>query len=144
MESGPFGALEGALIGAAIGATVSFFEDLFGGGSAPPTPRQLLHAQHPLYPVILGVSDGVIPTEGSEGKPELCGDAQFCGVLPLQKGTPVATKNPDSAEKPRVLGFIAIESPACVNAGEKVHHLYYIAGVWSGWDLAEPLRFCLQ
>jgi|GEM_PF-5907152 len=56
------------------------------GGSAPPTPRQLFHARHPLYPVILGVSDGLIPTEGSEGKPEFCGDPQPCpNTRPLQK-----------------------------------------------------------
>jgi len=44
---------------------ISFFEWLLGGGS-PPIPRQLTHARHPLYPVILGVSDGLIPTEASE------------------------------------------------------------------------------
>lgn len=46
---------------------VSFFEWLFGGSSAPPTPRQLYHGRHPLYPVILGVQDGLIPTEVSDG-----------------------------------------------------------------------------
>jgi hypothetical protein len=46
---------------------VSFFEWLFGGSSAPPTPRQLFHGRHPLYPVILGVQDGLIPTEVSDG-----------------------------------------------------------------------------
>ena len=39
------------------------------GSSSPPTPRQLLHGRHPLYPVILGVSDGLIPTEASAGNP---------------------------------------------------------------------------
>jgi hypothetical protein len=34
-------------------------------GGAPPTPRQLLHGRHPLYPVILGVSDGLIVDENS-------------------------------------------------------------------------------
>jgi hypothetical protein len=41
----------------------SFFDWLFGGSSAPPTPRQLRHGRHPLYPDILGVSDGL--TEAS-------------------------------------------------------------------------------
>ena len=41
----------------------SFFEWLFGGSSAPPTPRKLLHARHPLYPDIIGVPDGLIPDE---------------------------------------------------------------------------------
>jgi hypothetical protein len=31
----------------------------------PPTPRQLLHGRHPLYPVILGIQEGLIPTMGS-------------------------------------------------------------------------------
>jgi len=44
----------------------SFFDFLFGGGGSPPIPRQLTHARHPLYPVILGVSGGLIPTEASE------------------------------------------------------------------------------
>jgi len=46
---------------------VSFFEWLFGGSGAPPTPRQLLHGRHPLYPVILGLSDGLDPNEVSAG-----------------------------------------------------------------------------
>ncbi len=76
-----------ALIGGAVDFLVNFFEDIFGGGSTLEIPRQLLHKRHPLYPVILGFPNGEIPTEGSEGKPELCGDAEFCGVLPLQNGT---------------------------------------------------------
>ncbi|HYB91772.1 MAG TPA: hypothetical protein VEC38_12090 [Candidatus Binataceae bacterium] len=53
---------------AAVAIVVDFlynlFEDLFGGGK-PEVPRQLLHKRHPLYPVILGISDGIIVTEGS-------------------------------------------------------------------------------
>jgi len=41
----------------------SFFDWLFGGSSAPPTPRQLLHGRHPLYPVYLGVPDDLTPSE---------------------------------------------------------------------------------
>ena len=49
-------------------------------------PRQLMHGRHPLYPVILGVSDGLIPTEASAGKPQFCGDPQPCpNARPLQK-----------------------------------------------------------
>ena len=44
---------------------VSFFEWLFGGSGAPPTPRQLLRGRHPLYPDILGVQHGLIPDEVS-------------------------------------------------------------------------------
>ncbi len=53
------------MIGAAIGAIAALFEDLFGGSSAPPTPRQLLYARHPLYDWILGAPFGLIVTEGS-------------------------------------------------------------------------------
>jgi len=53
-------------LAAAATGLFELFEDLFGGGgSEPPTPRQLLHARHPLYPGILGVQDGLIPDEGS-------------------------------------------------------------------------------
>jgi hypothetical protein len=44
---------------------VSFFEWLFGGGGAPQIPRQLRHGRHPLYPVMLGIQNGLIPTEAS-------------------------------------------------------------------------------
>jgi hypothetical protein len=65
-EGGPIGALAGAAIGAAIGAIASFFEVLFGGSSSEQaTPRQLLHGRHPLYPIMLGISSGLIPTESA-------------------------------------------------------------------------------
>ena len=75
------------IIAQGIEDIISFFDWLFGGGGSPPIPRQLLHQRHPLYPVILGISDGLIPTEASEGKPELCGDAEYCGtpVLPIRR-----------------------------------------------------------
>jgi hypothetical protein len=62
-------------------------DEIFGGGSsAPPTPRQLLHGRHPLYPLILGVQDGLIPTMESAGKPEFCGDPAPCpNARPLHK-----------------------------------------------------------
>jgi hypothetical protein len=78
-------ALPLAIIGGGVDFLVNFFEDIFGGSDTPPIPRQLGHNRHPLYPVILGLSDGLIPTEASEGRPELCGDAEFCGTNPLQK-----------------------------------------------------------
>jgi hypothetical protein len=65
-----------AIIGGAIDFLVKFFEDLFGGGSTPEIPRQLRHKRHPLYPVILGFPDGLIPDEASKGKAEFCGDPQ--------------------------------------------------------------------
>ena len=49
-------------IAEAIEELVSFFEWCFS--AQPAIPRQLLHARHPLYPVIFGVQDGLIPTEG--------------------------------------------------------------------------------
>ena len=86
-EGGPIGWLLGATIGASIGATVSFFEALFGGSSdTPPTPRKLLHGRHPLYPVILGIQNGLIPDEASAGAPKLVGDPQPSpNARPLQK-----------------------------------------------------------
>ncbi|MGA7870734.1 MAG: hypothetical protein WCA22_07525 [Candidatus Binatus sp.] len=62
------------------------FDDLFGGGGSdtPPIPRQLRHGRHPLYPLILGFSDGLIPTMESAGKPPVCGDPDLCPDPPLQ------------------------------------------------------------
>ena len=80
----------GILTGAAIVASiidglVQGFLDLFGGGSSePPTPRQLLHGRHPLYPVILGIPNGLIPTEKSEGL-KVCGDPHPSSARPLPK-----------------------------------------------------------
>jgi len=72
------------------------------GGSAPLMPRQLRHQRHPLYPVILGFPDGLIPDQVSKGKPELCGDAEFCGTTPLQ--APEYRKAPPRAQTPTGLG----------------------------------------
>jgi len=90
-------ALPLAIIAEDVDFLVNFFEDIFGGGSTPEIPRQLMHGRHPLYPVILGIQDGLIPEEVSAGKPELCGDAEFCGVLPLQKAED-AYQSPDSGQ----------------------------------------------
>ena len=66
---------------------VSFFEWLFGGSSAPPTPRQLFHGRHPLYPQILGIQNGLIPTEGSptsgQGRPLAKNDDIEPGAGPI-------------------------------------------------------------
>ena len=43
----------------------SFFDWLFGGSGAPPTPRQLLHGRHPLYDWILQIVAGLLPDEKS-------------------------------------------------------------------------------
>ncbi len=94
----------GALIGAALGAIAGFFEELFGGGgSAPPTPRQLLHARHPLYRKILAVSDSLIVTEASEGT-KICYDGpQPCTDQPLQKDEPTPEYR-KAAQPPTGLG----------------------------------------
>ena len=64
------------------------FDDLFGGSDNPPTPRQLLHGRHPLYPVILGIQNGLIPDEKSAGPEQTCGDLQICPVRALRKDKP--------------------------------------------------------
>jgi hypothetical protein len=88
-------ATEGATLGFATPVVVAFFvaeglfelfDDLFGGGGSPPTPRQLLHARHPLYRVILGVSDGLSPTEGTSAPP-ICGDPHPAAAPPNQKNS---------------------------------------------------------
>jgi len=58
-------ALPLAIIGGGIDFLVNFFEDIFGGGSSPEIPRQLLHGRHPLYPDLVGAPDGLIPDEAS-------------------------------------------------------------------------------
>ena len=59
-----------AIVATVVDALVQGFLDIFGGGSDnPPIPRQLLHGRHPLYPVMLGVSDGLIPDETCEALP---------------------------------------------------------------------------
>ncbi len=84
-------------IAQAIEELVSFFEWLFGG-SSPTIPRQLLHARHPLYPVILGVQDGLIPDEASEGKCKFCGDPAPCpNARPLRKAED-AYQSPNSGQ----------------------------------------------
>jgi hypothetical protein len=55
----------GWIIAAGIGL-FELFDELFGGGSdSPPVFRKLRHNRHPLYPVILGVPDGLTPDETS-------------------------------------------------------------------------------
>ena len=83
------------------------FDDLFGGGSQPEIPRQLLHKRHPLYPFILGVSESLVPSEASEGKPELCGDPEYCGTKPLEKKTPEYRAAPTATPTatPKAPGF---------------------------------------
>ena len=44
-----------AVVGTILDGLVQLFLDLFGNSSSPPTQRQLLHAHHPLYPIISGV-----------------------------------------------------------------------------------------
>ena len=93
-------ALPLAAIAASVDFMVNFFEDLFGGSESPPTPRQLLHGRHPLYPVILGVSDSLTPTMESQGKPDFCGDPEWCGKKPLQKVQYRPTPAPDAGLTP--------------------------------------------
>jgi hypothetical protein len=77
-------ALPLAIIAGGVDFLVNFFEDILGGGeSPPPIPRQLRHNRHPLYPVILGVPDDLIPNEGSEGL-KICGDPSPDITAPLQ------------------------------------------------------------
>jgi hypothetical protein len=60
------GVVPGIIVTAALGL-FDIFDAIFGGGSdTPPTPRQLRHGRHPLYRNILGVSDGLTPTEAPD------------------------------------------------------------------------------
>jgi len=68
--------------------------DFFGGGGNPPIPRQLLHKRHPLYPAILGISDGIVVTEGSAAP-----DPDPDNKAPLQK-TPVASPSATPSPTP--------------------------------------------
>jgi hypothetical protein len=70
-------------IAQAIEELVSFFDWLLGGSDTPPIPRQLRHNRHPLYPVILGIQDGLIPDEMPAGPEETCGDLRICNIRPL-------------------------------------------------------------
>jgi len=75
----------------------NFFEWLFGSDS-PPIPRQLLHRRHPLYPAILGISDGIVVTEGSAAP-----DPDPDSKAPLQKtpvASPSATPSPTATSTP--------------------------------------------
>ena len=72
------GAVIGGAVGAIVGGIASLVDDLFGGGS-PPTPRQLLHNRHPLYPVILGIQDGLIPDEAPSGNPQAQAQSECVG-----------------------------------------------------------------
>ena len=104
-------ALPLAIIGGAIDFLVNFFEDLFGGGGSPTIPRQLLHARHPLYPLILGFPEGLIPTEGSAG-PTICPDTGGVSKTPaLQKqGT---GSMPGTNLSPSLAPFNPYQGPSC-------------------------------
>ncbi|HVA77255.1 MAG TPA: hypothetical protein VNF27_05135 [Candidatus Binataceae bacterium] len=58
-------AVPAALAAYVVDFLVNFFEDIFGGGSSPPIPRKLMHRRHPLYGPILGIQNGLVPTEAS-------------------------------------------------------------------------------
>jgi hypothetical protein len=90
------GAAIGTAVGAIVGGIASVFDDLFGGGGAPPTPRQLLHGRHPLYPIFLGVQDGLIPDETSAGAPEFVGDLHPKNAPPLQSNGNVLEIGPEA------------------------------------------------
>jgi hypothetical protein len=137
----PVIALPLALIGGAIDFLVNFFEDIFSGSSSPEIPRQLLHARHPLYPVILGVSDDLIPDEVSLGKPQLCGDPSVCPHCPVHRKDAApgpAAPPPGRGEYakacaqcgPQDIYDCNIAPPICANTGK---------GPWSNC-----LRGCLQ
>jgi hypothetical protein len=81
-------------IAEAIEELVSFFEWLFGGSGAPPTPRQLLHGRHPLYGAILGIQLGLLPDESSAGAPDV---PKPCPPVPGPPG--ILKRNIDLARK---------------------------------------------
>ncbi len=71
-----------------IRACVAPRDSLFGGGpSLPPNyyvyEHRLRHNRHPLYDEIIGVSDDLVPTQGSEAWPD--GNVQPSNTPPLQR-----------------------------------------------------------
>ena len=99
---------------AAVGTGLfELFDELFGGGSSePPTPRQLRHQRHPLYPVILGFPDGLIPDQVSKGL-KVCGDPYPSKTPPLQRvkdptPSPTAQPTPGNTLSPLDVSFIRL------------------------------------
>jgi len=106
-------AVPAALTAYVVDFLVNFFEDIFGGGSSPPIPRQLMHRRHPLYAAILGIDSGLIPTEGPAGTPP----APTAGPCPPVPGPPgILRRNIDLARKHGTNPFYLLTRvcPGCV------------------------------
>jgi len=79
-------AVPAAITAYVVDFLVNFFEDIFGGGSSPPIPRQLMHRRHPLYGQIIGILESLIPTEASPVSAVFAGlGAAPSNVPPLQR-----------------------------------------------------------
>jgi hypothetical protein len=91
--------VEYVALAAATFGLYELFDDLFGGGgSSLEIPRQMIHGRHPLYPVILGITDGEIPTMESSGGPQFCGDPAPCpNARPLHRAED-AYQSPNSGQ----------------------------------------------
>jgi hypothetical protein len=83
--------LEGPSFGVPVGPIIQWFKNLISlfdfllsGGGTPQLPRQLLDGPHPLYPDLLGVLFGLIPTEASEALPPEISSTPW-NPPPLQK-----------------------------------------------------------
>ncbi|HEY9158954.1 MAG TPA: hypothetical protein VIO10_13580 [Candidatus Binatus sp.] len=118
---------------------MNFFEDIFGGSSEPPTPRQLMHGRHPLYPVILGFPNGLIPTEESAGT-KICGDPHPDTTPPLQSEYNGDlwngfTQQDNRCTVPSLLGGNAMNNNPCILGCCKVHDNCYKQHQcnWSSW-----------
>ena len=89
LDNGEFPlALPLAIIGGAVDFLVNFFEDFLGGGGSPEIPRQLLKNRHPLYPVTLGIQDGLITDEASAALIFSVPGIAPLNLPPLQKEPP--------------------------------------------------------
>jgi YD repeat-containing protein len=99
---------------------VSFFEWLLGGGGAPPTPRQLLHGRHPLYLQIVGIQNGLVPTEGSSASDRGRPLAKNDDIEPASGPIAAFTTGLEVAETAEVLGGGPEDPAADIVAGTAI------------------------
>ena len=102
--------------------------------------RQLRHQRHPLYPAIMGVSDGLIPDEVSAGAPEIVGDKHLKNKRPVQSeynGNLWSSFNTQDGvcSVPSYLGGNAMNKNPCMLGCCKAHDNCYTKNQcnWSSW-----------
>jgi hypothetical protein len=94
-------------IAAAIFGIVELFEDLFGGPSTPPTPRELKHGRNDLYAYVNNIPTDYMPDEANSAHNTVVVDLPNGDPpqAPLQK--PEYRKAPAAAQQPRGWGAFA-------------------------------------